>query len=109
MKINKNIKKIEHILNDSIWLIYDNLYKNILDTKYNNKQKLRLYILHVKLILENLSIYKLNKKEIVRIKNKKDSINILIERIIKIIYYKFYIFKEDILQIIEIEKSNLNI
>lgn len=106
MKIIKNIKKLEHILNDSIWLTYDNLYKNILDTKYNNKQKLRLYILHVKLILENLNRYKFNKKELIRIKNKKSSINILIERVIKILYYKFYIFKEEILQIIEIEKYN---
>lgn len=106
MKIIKNIKKLEHILNDSIWLTYDNIYKNILDTKYNNKQKLRLYILHVKLILDNLNGYKFNKKEIIRIKNKNSSINILIERLIKIIYYKFYIFKEEVLQIIEIEKYN---
>lgn len=106
MEIIKNIQKLENMLNDSVWIIYDDLYKNILDIKYNNKQKLRLYILHIKQILENLNRYKFNKKEIIRIKNKTSSINILIERIIKIIYYKFFIFKKEVLQIIEIEKYN---
>lgn len=106
MEIIKNIQKLENMLNDSVWIIYDDLYKNILDIEYNNKQKLRLYILHIKQILENLNRYKFNKKEIIRIKNKTSSINILIERIIKIIYYKFFIFKKEVLQIIEIEKYN---
>lgn len=93
-EFTKNIKLINEILKDIIWDIYDELYK--LNTTINIKSDIifKENILKIKFCIER--IYESN----IYINHY---LNILINDIVDDIKTRFYKFKKEIIQILEIE------
>lgn len=94
MFLKKCIDILNTILKDIIWNIYDGLYKEINNLKINKKTIMRLYIKKTNFCLKKL--YKSNV-------DINDNLKILIKKIIDDIKIKFFVFKKEIIQIIEIE------
>lgn len=94
MFLKKCINILNELLEDIIWYIYDELYKDIINIKLNGKQNMIFYIIKIKTCLER--IYKSNIYINVNLK-------FIIRDIIKDIEIIFFIFKKELIQIVEIE------